>query len=69
MPVDAGHADAVIADRANGPCNVGAMPFLIHWIAVIVDGRVAVDVVNNAVVIVIDAITGHFTGVHPDIVF
>jgi hypothetical protein len=41
-PVHAGHADAVVAHRADGAGHVGAMIFLIHRVAGIQNGVEAV---------------------------
>ena len=67
VPVDAGHADAVVAHGADGAGHVRAVAVVVHRVAVVVDEVVAVDVVDEAVAVVVDAVAGDLAGVGPDV--
>src|SRR5262249_24208377 len=67
VPIDAGDADAVVADRPDGAGHVGAVAVVVHGVAVVVHEVVAVDVIDVAVVVVVDAVAGDFAGVGPDV--
>ncbi len=67
VPTHAGHADAVVAHAADGPGTVRPVAIVIHGIVVIVDEIPAVDIVDEAVAVVIDPVVGNFTGVGVDV--
>ena len=68
IPVNTHHAHGVIALRANGARNMCAVAVVVHRIAGATDSGKTMHVINNAVAVIIDAITRNFSGVCPDIV-
>ena len=56
VPVDADHAETVVAHRADGPRDVGAMAVVVHRVRGAVEEVDADDVVDAAVAVVIDAV-------------
>ena len=66
-PGDAGHAHIVAAAGANDAGNMGAVPVIIHGIAGAGDGINAMDIVDVAVVVVIDAVAGNFARIVPHV--
>ena len=72
LPIDPNDAGVVVADRADGSRDMGAVAVDIHWI---VTGRSrcrvkvpANDIVDKSVGIIVNAIIWDFSGVGPDIV-
>ena len=59
---DAGDADAVVADGADGAGDVRAVAVVVDRVAVVVDEVVAVHVVDVAVAVVVDAVAGDLAG-------
>src|SRR5205814_340858 len=55
VPVDAGDADAVVTDGADGAGHVRAVVVVVHRIAVVIGEVIPVNVVDVAVAVVIDA--------------
>ena len=49
------------------PDNVRSVAVVVHRIAVVVDEIVAVNVVDEAVAVVVFAVAGDFVGVRPDV--
>mmetsp|Transcript_77635 Transcript_77635/g.169999 ORF Transcript_77635/g.169999 Transcript_77635/m.169999 type:complete len:365 (+) Transcript_77635:2482-3576(+) len=64
-PGHASNADAVATDAGNGSRAVSSVHLVVHGIAVLVHEVGAVDVINPAVVVVVDAVSGNFAGVDP----
>ena len=67
MPVDARHADAVVANRSDCARDVRAVTVVVHRIGVAVGKVVAPHIVNVAVAIIVDAVSSHLTGIAPSI--
>ena len=67
FPVHPGHADAVVASRADRPRHVRAVVVVVHRVAVVADEVVAVHIVDVSVLVVVDAIAGNLTRVHPHV--
>ena len=55
-PLDAGQSNAVVAPRPDDACDVGAVAVQIRWIAVVVGEVPAVQVVDIAVAIIVQAV-------------
>ena len=68
LPADAGHADAVVALGADGAGAMRAVVMVVHRIAIKIREVVAVEVVHEAVVVIVDAVARDFAGVDPDVV-
>src|SRR5262245_41523900 len=64
---DADHADSVIADGGDGARHVRAVPVLILRVVVVGEEIPAVDVVDEAVVVVVDAVAGDLAGIRIDV--
>ena len=60
-------ADAVVADGADDAGDVGAVAVLVVGVAVLVARVVAVDVVDEAVLVVVEAVAGDLAPVHPQV--
>src|SRR5690606_21750379 len=58
VPGDTRHADAVVADGADGAGDVRAVAVVVPRVAVVVAEVVAVDVVDEAIAVVVDPVTG-----------
>ncbi|MCZ7641096.1 MAG: hypothetical protein M5U12_36605 [Verrucomicrobia bacterium] len=69
LPANPGDADAVVADGADDAGDMGAVGVVVHRIAVLADEVVAVDVIDVAVAIVIEAVARDLAGVDPDVGF
>jgi hypothetical protein len=71
VPVDAGDADAVVADRADDPCDVRAVAVVVIRVVVVVDEVPAAPVVDIAVAVVVRAVRSAartvLTVIDPDI--
>src|SRR5688572_27490071 len=67
LPVHAGDADAVVADRADGAGRVRAVAAHVVDVGVVVVEVPAVDVVGKAVAVVVQAVAGDLAGVNPDV--
>src|SRR5262249_42153650 len=67
LPVHAGDADAVVAHGADGAAGVSAVAAGILWRVVHFIEVPAVDVVDVAVSVVVDAVARDLAGVHPDV--
>ncbi len=66
-PVDAGHALAIVGHRADRARNVRPVAVVVHRVAVVVRKIIAVNVVDEAVAVVILAVAGGFAGIRPDV--
>mmetsp|Transcript_58955 Transcript_58955/g.171043 ORF Transcript_58955/g.171043 Transcript_58955/m.171043 type:complete len:1022 (-) Transcript_58955:661-3726(-) len=64
-PRDAGHAEAVVADAGDRTGAVRAVELVVHRVPVVVREVGAVDIVDVAVPIVVDAVAGDLVRVHP----
>ena len=64
---NANHPDTVVGFGADRPGNVGAVPSLVHRIAIVAVKIVAIDVVHKAVSVIVDAIPGYFPRIGPHI--
>ena len=67
FPTNAGDAFAVVADGADDAGDVSAVAVIIGTIAGVVNGIEAVNVINDSVPIVVDAVAGNFGSVGPDV--
>src|SRR5262249_29703084 len=65
VPVDAGHADAVVPLGADDPGDVRAVAVVVVGIVVVGNEVPAVDVVDEPVVVVVDSVAGDFAGLRP----
>ncbi len=68
IPGHAGHAQRVVADRADRARDVGPVAVVVHRVVVVVAEVPAADVVDEAVAVVVDAVAGDLAGVDPDVV-
>jgi hypothetical protein len=66
-PGQAGDAHAVVAARRDDARDVRAVAVVVGGIAVAVDEVGPVDVVDDAVGVVVDAVAGHLAGVGPQV--
>ena len=66
-PIDAGNADAVVAHRADGARDVGAVAVVVHRVSIVVEEIVAADVIDVAVAVIILAVAGDLARVGPDV--
>ena len=67
LPVDPRDAQPVVADGADDARHVSAVAVAVLDVVVVLDEVPAVDVVYEAVVVVVDAVAGNFAGVGPDV--
>src|SRR5207237_6855137 len=72
IPRHARYADAVVAGRGDGAGGVGAVAVVVHRVArrgrAVGGGGVdPVDVINVAVVVVVDPVTGDLAGIVPHV--
>ncbi len=67
LPVHAGHADAVVAGRADGAGAVRAVVVVVHRIAAAGDRVEAVHVVDDAVAVVVHAVARDLGRVDPHV--
>ena len=67
VPVHARHADAVVADAADGAGAVRAVVVVVHGVVVVVREVPAVDVVDEAVGVIVDAVAGDLARVRPGV--
>ena len=66
-PGDAGDADGVVSDGADRSRDVRTVPEVIHRIVVVVVEVPAVHVVQEAVLVIVDAVAGDLARVGPDV--
>src|SRR5262249_3078872 len=64
-PVHPCHSDPVVARGADRPGDVRAVCVDVRGVAVVVDEVVTVDVVHEAVAVIVDAVPGDLAGVGP----
>ena len=67
VPAHPRDARAVVAHRADGARHVGAVARAVHRVVVLVHEVPAVDVVDEAVAVVVDAVAGDLAGVPPHV--
>ncbi len=67
VPVDAGDSVTVVAHGGDRAGDVRPVAVVVHGIAVAVDEVVPVDVVDQPVAVVVDAVRRHFAGVGPGV--
>lgn len=65
--VDAADTDVVVAQRANHAGQVGPMVVIVHGVSGVGQEVEAVDVIDVAVLVVVDAIVGDLARVRPHI--
>src|SRR5262249_36880628 len=67
VPVDTGGAHGVVPHHADGAGDMGAVPVVVHRVAVPVDEVVAVVVVNEAIAVVVGVVAGDLPRVMPHV--
>ena len=67
LPVDAGDADPIVADRADDARHMRAVSVAVLHVVVVLDEVPAVHVVDVAVVVAVDSDPLGFTGIRPDV--
>ena len=67
IPVDAGDADAVVADGGDGSRHVRSVIVVVERITVVVGEVVSVDIVDEAIAVVVDSVVGNFIRIDPHV--
>ena len=67
LPIDAHHADAVVAHRTDRARHVRAVAVVVHRVGIIIGEVPAHHVVDEAVAVVVDAVAGHLAGIAPGV--
>src|SRR5688572_8989454 len=67
VPVDAAHAQTIVAAGADGPGDVSAVPVVIHRVTRSGYGINAADIIDVTIPLIVDAITGDLEGIGPHI--
>ena len=68
LPGHTRDTDAVVASSGDGPGAVGPVSVVVHGIGIVVDEVPTVDVVDEPVAVVVEAVAGNLAGVGPHVV-
>ncbi len=67
LPIHPGDAADIVAHSADGPRHMGTVTVSIHRIPIPIGKIIPVHIVDIAIIVVIHAVRGNFTGIGPHI--
>ena len=67
FPVDPRDANTVVAYTTNSAGTMSAVTVVVHGIAVVIEEVVAVHIVDQTIVVVVNAVVGDFPGIRPHV--
>ena len=68
IPVDSGHPNFIVSRSGDRSGDVCAVPMAVQRVRITAGKIPPVDIVDVAIVIIVDAVSRYFTGVGPDVV-
>ena len=67
VPVDPGHPDRIITNRANGACHVCSVVMVVHRVPIVIGEVVTVDIVHVSVAVIVLPVSRHLCRVDPHV--